>query len=125
MSWNAAEPLGKPSGIAVVATCTDLGASGDRVPRRVGPLDRAVLRHGYPQIRAESLHVIFPKEKPPEILSRASGFCASPLFPRARATWHASVRTTSSGAPPSEESNQSSRDGNGCSIPTARCWLVK
>src|SRR5690349_15908471 len=91
MFRNSAEPLGKPSGIAVVATCTDLRAPGDRVPRRIGPLDRAVLRHGYPQIRAESLHVLFPKEKPSQLADLSSA--------HHRATWHVPVRTTSSGAP--------------------------
>src|SRR5437879_2223524 len=117
MSRNAAEPLGKPSGIAVVATCTDLRAPSDRVPRRVGPLDRAVLRHDYPQIRAESLHVIFSKEKRPEILSR-------PSFPRitafslsdgdvARTSVHNEVGGLS--LHPKTQIN-SSRDGDGCSI---------
>src|SRR6202022_2153265 len=64
MPRHAAKPLGKSSGIAVVATRTDLRAPGHRVPRRVSPFDCAVFRHGSPQIRAMILHAIFRKEKP-------------------------------------------------------------
>ena len=40
MAGHAAEALGERERVAVVAAGRDLGAAGDRVPRRVGPLDR-------------------------------------------------------------------------------------
>ena len=48
MSLDIAKAFGKALGIAVVATGADLGATGDRVPAAVGPLDSAFVRHASP-----------------------------------------------------------------------------
>jgi len=45
MSLDAAKPLRKRLGIAVLASGADLDAAADGVPGRVGPLDMGVERH--------------------------------------------------------------------------------
>jgi hypothetical protein len=67
-------------------------------------------------MRAESLHVIFSKEKPSKILSRLQ-FRASPPSGDVACT---SAHYEFGGAATSEEANQSSREGDGCSIPNSR-----
>jgi hypothetical protein len=47
VAGHAAEAFGEPGGIAIVASRADLGAAGDRVPCRVGPLDGAFFRHDH------------------------------------------------------------------------------
>lgn len=50
MAGNAAKPFRKALSIAMIASASDLGATGDRVPGGVSPFDRAVIRHGAPGV---------------------------------------------------------------------------
>src|SRR4051812_10317664 len=45
MAGNAAPALGEGLRVAVGASWRDLRAAGDRIPGRLGPLDRAVVGH--------------------------------------------------------------------------------
>lgn len=47
MPWHAAEAFREARSIAVVATARDLRAPGYRIPRRVRPLYRALVRHAH------------------------------------------------------------------------------